>query len=713
MTPPRIKGWGGALAWLAVLTVAVYGSCLFGGKTIVLRDLYTQFQGPRWWYAQCLRAGEIPYWNPYIGCGIPFVANPQNAVFYPPTLLFAALPFGSALAWYSALHTLLLGFFCYLLARALGLPFWGALLAGTIAGFAGIPTKQIEFPEMLGGLAWTPLVLLGGWKCLTAPSARWAAVLGAAFGLQVLAGSPYPPLYSALGLFGAAGAALAGRAASGRRGFLWLGAGLALGALVGCVQYVPTLLLVRGLPPEDLGGIMQTRFSLRWRDLADLAGPWLAGFPNWQKCFYVGIAALFFAALGLRRPAAGSGGRAAWGFALALAALGLVFAQGNYLGTERLIAAVPLVRRAGKWPTLALSLSVIGLGLLAGGGLERWREAGGSGRPSAWRRWAGGWILLALGLGLDAALGAPLLGRLRAALLEPMLFFRSPSLAAPRPLGPEAARLAAVAAALAVLVWIARKARRGDGLPAAACLLCAGELLSAGIGLNFRSPVDLYAEPPPPELAGLAGGDASQGRIYVPKEFIGFGDIVYGSSIPDDFRTLRSLFDLDTVMSWGVFTTQGSGSVQLPDYEARLQPLLDALAANGSPEALRLLGAWNIPVLLKGGLDSKGLHVAFSRNPSALPRARLVEAVVAVPRRDDALAAIAGGRWDPASLLVSWDQQVAERPAGPGEPGAVTGLAYGPGGIRVACVAERPCFLVLAENWAEGWSVRVDGAPAP
>jgi uncharacterized membrane protein YfhO len=40
-------------------------------------------------------------------------------------------------------------------------------------------------------------------------------------------------------------------------------------------------------------------------------------------------------------------------------------------------------------------------------------------------------------------------------------------------------------------------------------------------------------------------------------------------------------------------------------------------------------------------------------------------------------------------------------------------LAYGPGGIRVACVAERPCFLVLAENWAEGWSVRVDGAPAP
>ncbi|HVW21781.1 MAG TPA: hypothetical protein VHC86_11250 [Opitutaceae bacterium] len=708
---PRLRGWQRAAAWLAILTALVFGSCLVGERTIVLRDLYTQFQGPRWWYGQCVRAGEIPFWNPFVGCGVPFVANPQNAVFYPPSLIFAALPFGTAFAWYAAAHTAMLGFFCYLLARGLGLSFGGALLAGTIAGFAGLPAKQIEFPEMLGGLAWTPLVLLGGWKCLTEAAPRWAAVLGAAFGLQLLAGSPYPPLYALLGLLCAAGTALAGRRAAGARAFLWLGSGLGLGALLGCAQYVPTLCLARDLPAEEFGGLMQARFSLRLRDLADLAGPWLAGFPNWQKCFYVGIGALFFAALGLRRPPAGSGRRPAWGFALALAAAGVVLALGRHLGTDQLIAALPLVRRAGKWPTMALSLTVLGLALLAGAGLERWQEARRPERPAGWARWLGILAALALALGLDAALGTPLLGRLRAALLEPMLVFRSPSLAAPRPLAAEAARLAAGAGAGAALVWAGLRSRRRGWLPLAACLLCGAELLSAGRNLNYRAPADLYAEPPPADVAPLAGPAA--GRVYVPKSFSGFGDIVYGSAIPEDFRTLRALFDLDTVMSWRIFTTQGSGSVQLPDYQFRLQPVLDALAANGSPEALRLLGAWNVPLLIRGGLDATGLHVGFARNPYALPRARLVEAVATVPRPADALAAIAAGRWDPATLLVSWDQRVGERSAGSGAPGAVTALDYGPGGIRVGCAADRPCFLVLAENWAEGWSVRVDGAPAP
>jgi hypothetical protein len=166
-------------------------------------------------------------------------------------------------------------------------------------------------------------------------------------------------------------------------------------------------------------------------------------------------------------------------------------------------------------------------------------------------------------------------------------------------------------------------------------------------------------------------------------------------------------------MSWRVFTTQGGGSVELPDYAYHLQPLLDTLALQNSPAAFRVLGAWNISVLLKGGLDDTGLHCDVIPNPLVLPRARLVERVAGVPTAGDALEMIARGQWDPATALVAWDQHLPDSPAAPGEPGTVGSVDYGPAGIHVAGEIRRPCLLILAENWAEGWSARVDGAPAP
>jgi hypothetical protein len=719
-----LRGWtpgrqaAVALLGLVALALIFYAPSLFGGRTLLLRDLFTQFHGPRWWYRESLRAGEIPYWNPYIGCGVPFLGNPQNGVFYPLSLLFLFLPFGAGLTLYVALHSVLLGFFSYLLARNLGLGFWSGVLTGIIAGFAGLPLKQVEFLELAGGLAWTPLVLLGGWKCLTEARLRWAALLGAALGMQLLAGSPYPPLYSCLGLGCAVIASIGSRVA--RRGLATLCGGALLGLLVGCAQYVPTLLLVRDVPASEMAEIMQPSFSLRLRDLLDFLSPWLAGFPNWQKCFYVGLAALVFAALAFRpRRTAGAEGPAALagrplGFCVLLVLTGWVFAQGHYWGLDRLLAALPLVRRAAKWPTMGLSLSVLGFALLAGAGLQRWRAAGRAARAVGWIGWLGLPGAAALLLALDASRGGIWLAAIRSQLHEPMVVFRSQTLLAPLPLDPEAGRLALVCAALAVLLGIGWRGTGRRLLAPGACLLVAAELYSAGHDLNFQSPADLYAEPAPADLRPLLGDsyEAGSSRVLVPKAFSSFSDVLYGSRTLDDFRVLRGLYNQDTVMSWRVFTTQGGGSVTLPDYEYRLQPLLDALAIQGSPAAYRILGAWNIRVILKGGIDATGLHCDVLRNGYVQPRARLVEQTVTVPTAEDALQAIARGQWDPATLLVSWDQHLPDAPAGTGEPGAVAGVDYTPAGIRVACEVGRPCFLVLAENWAEGWSVRVDGTPA-
>jgi hypothetical protein len=491
--------------------------------------------------------------------------------------------------------------------------------------------------------------------------------------------------------------------------------------LVGCAQYVPTLLLVRDIPASEMAEIMQPRFSLRLRDLLDFISPWLAGFPNWQKCFAVGLTALFFGALGLgpRRASAGTapaplaGPRL--GFCLLLVIAGWIFAQGHYWGIDRLMSGLPLVRRAAKWPTMGLSLTVIGTALLAGAGLQRWQEARRPDRAAAWLAWLGPLGLLAVVLTLDAARGGPGLAWIRDHLHEPMVVFRSPTLAAGFPLGPEAARLAVVAAVLAALVWAGLRGLFRRALGPAVCLLAAAELFSAGRNLNFQAPADLYADPAPADLRSLLGDHYATGssRILVPKAFSNFSDIVYGGRDLEDFRILRGLFNQDTVMSWRVFTTQGGGSVELPDYEYKLQPLLDALAVVGSPAAHPILGAWNISVMLKGGLDATGLHCDVVPNPLVLPRARLIEQTVTVPTAEDVLIAISHGQWDPGTLLAAWDQHLPETPAGPDRPGTVGEPDYSPAGIRIVAEVRRPSFLVLAENWADGWSARVDGTPTP
>ena len=53
--------------------------------------------------AERMRAGELPLWNPWQCCGVPFLATAQVAIFYPPTWLVLFMP----VTW--AVKTLMFG----------------------------------------------------------------------------------------------------------------------------------------------------------------------------------------------------------------------------------------------------------------------------------------------------------------------------------------------------------------------------------------------------------------------------------------------------------------------------------------------------------------------------------------------------------------------------------------------------------------------------
>ena len=150
---------------------------------------------------QRMSQGEIPLWNPWNNGGMPFLADPQTAVFYPPRLLTIALS-GLAGGWsyYSlelemAVHVLAFTLMMYLLLRRMTRHLTGsvagALLAAIVSGYggwtSGYPPLQLAILE--SGI-WLPIALLGVYEATEARPTRWRWLFlsGLALGLSWLAG---------------------------------------------------------------------------------------------------------------------------------------------------------------------------------------------------------------------------------------------------------------------------------------------------------------------------------------------------------------------------------------------------------------------------------------------------------------------------------------------------------------------------------------------
>ncbi len=150
--------------------------------------------------------GQVPLWNPYNNGGLPFIADPQAAVFYPPRLLTIALAKMSggwsyhALELEMAAHVLFYSLLIYALVRRMTTAQSGSHLAGLTAaitgsygGFiTGYPPLQLAILE---ALTWIPAGLLGVHlateaRDLPRPRYAWLILTAAAYGLSWMAGHP-------------------------------------------------------------------------------------------------------------------------------------------------------------------------------------------------------------------------------------------------------------------------------------------------------------------------------------------------------------------------------------------------------------------------------------------------------------------------------------------------------------------------------------------
>jgi len=182
---------------LLIEVLVFYAPVLFTSGYVIPYDLPGYHLGPAYFTAQCLRAGELPLWDPYTYCGFPLYANPQAQLFYPPAWVFFALSWllgpGSLLRlleWQVALHVWLAGLLTYALLRRLGAGLWAALLGATIFQLGGFFASQAQHLGAVCGAAWLPLA----WWCVVDLAERFSwrgmAMLAAALAMSTLAGFP-------------------------------------------------------------------------------------------------------------------------------------------------------------------------------------------------------------------------------------------------------------------------------------------------------------------------------------------------------------------------------------------------------------------------------------------------------------------------------------------------------------------------------------------
>jgi hypothetical protein len=206
--------------------------------------------------AEMLMQGELPLWNPYANAGHPLLADPQTALYYPPSLATVLLTAREGLSVFAlqleaVFHFCLAALFSYAFARRVLGHRGGALMAAigfTFGGYlTGYPSLQLA---ILRTVVWLPLILLGlevGASHLVKGNRRaWAAFTGAGlvFGLAVLAGHAQSAMY----LFYVSLAFLVVRLWGGtnwRRILAAAGLFLAVGAGISAAQWLPSLEYMR------------------------------------------------------------------------------------------------------------------------------------------------------------------------------------------------------------------------------------------------------------------------------------------------------------------------------------------------------------------------------------------------------------------------------------------------------------------------------------
>lgn len=372
---------------LAIGLTAVFWPTLWLGGGLVGGDIYPYFYPQKQFYADALRAGELPLWNNRTGHGYPTVGESQTGVFYPFHVLYALCDLTTAYNVVQLMHYTLAFLMCWLLARRWGLAVLPACLAAVVYTYGWLPTRMcVEWAAL--GAAWFPAALWCGESFLQTARRRYLVALSLVLAVQMLAGHFHLAFITQLTLVtylalrlvwrsnGVASNLLARKTSTAAT----CGIAILLGFGLAAIQLGPTWELKQLSQRVALGDEHDPGYGfIPWWYLGQLVLPWsyyapgislatAAGGPRTNSVeahLYCGLIPLILAGCGIfYRHNLADPRRCVWWL---LGALSVVYATGTLMPVAKYLPGFGFFNGVGRYG-IVFNLAI---GLLAGEALQR------------------------------------------------------------------------------------------------------------------------------------------------------------------------------------------------------------------------------------------------------------------------------------------------------------------------------------------------------
>jgi hypothetical protein len=692
---------------LALLVPLFFHKILLSGEPLFGSDFLLWFYPAKQFIYDTVRdGGGLPFWNPHVLSGTPFISNIQASMFYPLGFLFYLIPADQAYGYTVMLHFVLGAAFMYTFSRSIGLDEGGAFLSAVLFTFNGYFVAHLYAGHLtlVQSYIWIPLIFFWLNKFLCTRDFRFAVLSGITLGVQILGGFPQIAFYTivAVILFASYHAFLDLKKGE-RTGTLRIAGGLLVVVLIGfslsAVQILPTYEFSQ--LSSRSGGVS---YAFATSDSFDpvhfitfLAPNFFGNLTNktywksgeiwqfWEFCAYAGIGPLLL--IGFRQKEETARRFRAFFFFLLLFALFL--AMGRYNPFYRFVYHLPGFGHF-RIPAQILFLYIFSVSILAGAGLSRMNSA--APYPASYRV-----MLMVVGLFLSALfLGFFLFPE---AFLGFIFQLVQPSRLSPDLFDEfyEMSRVSVLTAggffALSVLLIHWGHTGRLGLRPLTGSIVL---MVIVDLWL-FSNPMirtkDLSLPPDKTEVVKSLVGDSELFRVVTATDF------------------LRP----NQAMRHGYQNIEGYDPLILKRYLSYINKSQD------TPQYAEAVHVHYVTDLRSKLIRMLNLKYAVQVDgrildvPGGVPRAFMVGEAVVVPT-DKALNFMMGEEFDPAKmvLLAPEDEpQLLDGKTGKDFEGSCVISHYDHKTIRIETSANKPGYLVMSEVFYPGWKAEVDGKEAP